>query len=105
MESDFLVLSSDSEGFSLVLIEAMSCGVPVVSVACPFGPSEIVENGVTGLLTKMDVSDLAEKMEWMIDHEKERLEMGKKARIAAKKYQKETVMKEWERVYLSVHQK
>ena len=105
MESDFLVLSSDSEGFSLVLIEAMSCGVPVVSVACPFGPSEIVENGVTGLLTKMDVSDLAEKMEWMIVHEKERLEMGIHARIAAKKYQKDTVMKEWERAYLSVHQK
>ena len=105
MESDFLVLSSDSEGFSLVLIEAMSCGLPAVSVACPFGPSEIVENGMTGLLTKMDVQDLAEKMEWMIIHEKERLQMGEQARIAAKKYQKGTVMKEWERAYMSVQLK
>ena len=105
MESDFMVLSSDSEGFSLVLIEAMSCGLPAVSVACPFGPSEIVENGMTGLLTKMDVQDLAEKMEWMIIHEKERLQMGEQARIAAKKYQKGTVMKEWERAYMSVQLK
>ena len=102
MESEFVVLSSDSESFSLVLVEAMSCGVPVVSVACPYGPSEIIEDGLTGLLTRMDVKDLADKMEWMIVHENERRIMGEQARIDAKKYKKDTVMKQWESAYKSV---
>lgn len=103
-KSQFLVLSSDYEGFGLVLIEAMACGIPVVSTDCPFGPSEIVENGVTGILAKMDAFDLASKMEWMITHDEERIEMGKNARLAASRYKKEIVMKEWERAYQSVLQ-
>lgn len=102
MQSQFLVLSSDCEGFSLVLAEAMACGIPVVSTDCPFGPSEIIDDGTTGLLSKMDVNYLAEKMEWMITHEKERKQMGEKAHAAAAKYKKGVIMKQWEQAYLSV---
>lgn len=101
-QSQFLVLSSDFEGFGLVVIEAMACGIPVVSTNCPFGPSEIIKDGITGLLCKMEVNDLAQKMEWMILHENERREMGLKARQAAIRYEKETVIKEWETTYQSV---
>lgn len=100
--SDFFVLSSDFEGFGLVITEAMSCGIPVVATDCPYGPSEIIEDGKTGLLTKMDVADLAAKMEWMITHEAERQQMGKKAHEAAARYQLDRVMPEWERAYQSV---
>jgi len=102
MKSQFLTVSSDLEGFSLVLIEAMACGLPCVSTACPYGPIEIIEEGISGLLSKMDEKDLADKMEWMITHEHERHEMGIKAHKAAARYKKETVMKEWENAYLSV---
>ena len=102
MESEFIVLSSDSESFSLVLVEAMSCGIPAVSVACPFGPSEIIEDHVTGLLTKLDEKDLADKMEWMITHEEERIKMGICARESALRFKKDVVMKQWEKAYLSV---
>ncbi len=102
LHSQFFVLSSDYEGFGLVLVEAMACGLPVVSTDCPFGPSDIIEDGVTGLLSKMDVHDLAEKMEWMITHDAERKEMGVKAHQAVARYKKEIVMKEWEQAYLSV---
>lgn len=68
-KSQMLVLSSDSESFALVLVEAMSCGLPVVATDCPYGPSEIIEDGVTGLLAQMDIQDMANKMEWMIIHE------------------------------------
>lgn len=101
-KSQFFVLSSDSEGFGLVLIEAMACGIPVVSTDCPYGPSEIIEDGKTGLLSKMDAKDLAEKMEWMITHEEERKAMGIAARKAAARYRKEIVMPQWEKAYLSV---
>ena len=102
MQSQFLVLSSDYEGFGLVILEAMASGIPVVSTDCPFGPAEIIEDGVTGLLCKMDVNDLASKMDWIIVHDKERKDMGVKARHAAERYKKENIMKEWERAYLSV---
>ena len=78
----------------------MACGLPVVSVNCPYGPSEIIENGKTGLLAKMDINDLAEKMAWMMTHDRERESMGKMAHVAAAAYKKEIVMKEWESAYL-----
>jgi glycosyltransferase involved in cell wall biosynthesis len=99
--SQFFAFSSDTECFGLVLIEAMACGIPAVSVNCPFGPSEIIEDGVTGLLTKMNANDLAAKMEWMITHEAERQEMGARARKAAARYQIQVVMKDWEKAYAS----
>lgn len=100
--SQFSVLSSDCESFGLVIIESMACGTPVVSTDCVFGPSEIIEDKVDGLLCKLDVEDLADKMEWMITHEKERKEMGIKAHQAVARYKKEKVMKEWEKAYMSL---
>ena len=101
-KSEFFVLSSDFEGFGLVIVEAMACGIPVVSTNCPYGPSEIIEDGMTGLLAKMDVKDLAEKMEWMMTHEEERRAMGMAARQAVARYRKEIVMPLWEQAYQSV---
>ena len=102
LRSELFVFSSDYEGLGLVLIEAMACGVPPVSTDCPYGPSEIIENGVTGLLAKLDANDLSAKIEWMITHKTERREMGVKAYQAAAKYRKEVVMKQWGNAYLSV---
>ena len=102
LKSQFYVLSSDYEGFPLVIIEAMACGVPVVSVNCPYGPSEVIKDGKSGLLAEMNVKDLAEKMEWMILHEKERIEMGRLAHEEVSKYKKDVVMRKWENAYASV---
>ena len=101
-KSQMFVLSSDYEGLPLVLLEAMACGVAPISTKCPFGPDEVIEDGVTGLLANLDVHDLAQKMYWLIDHEQERLEMGFNAYKSAARYKKEVVMKEWESAYLSV---
>ena len=62
-KSDLFVLSSRCEGQSLVLIEALVAGVPIVSTDCPSGPREVLENGRFGALVPVDnVAALSEAM-------------------------------------------
>jgi glycosyltransferase involved in cell wall biosynthesis len=99
--SEMLVLCSEHEAYSLVLVEAMSCGVPCVSMDCPCGPREIIKDGVNGLLSKDgDVEDLSAKIEWMIIHDDKRVVMGRNARDYAATRKQSVVMKEWENLYI-----
>ncbi|MGL4518288.1 MAG: glycosyltransferase family 4 protein [Phocaeicola sp.] len=95
-ESEFLVVSSRAEGFGLVLIEAMACGIPCVSFDCPSGPSEIITNGEDGWLVENgNIDALAQQIEWIITHREERKEMGRKARKNAKRYELNSIMPKW----------
>ena len=100
-KSQMLVLSSEYEGRPLVLIEAMACGVPCISMDCPNGPQEIIQDGETGLLVKDgDIKDLSAKIEWMIIHDVKRVVMGRNARDYAATRKQSVVMKEWKNLYV-----
>ena len=94
--SSIFVLSSRYEGFGLVLVEAMSCGLPCVSFACPCGPKDIITDGKNGYLVEPNnIEALAERICHLIEHEELRKEMGKEARKRAEDFTEEKIMKQW----------
>ena len=51
---DLFIMSSDYEGLTTIIVQALSCGTPVLSTDCPHGPFEILENGKFGTLVPMN---------------------------------------------------
>jgi len=79
--STILALSSTWEGQPNVLLEAMACGVPVISTRCPFGPDEIIEPEITGLLVPCnDIPALAQGMLRLLQDEDLRCRLAQRAR-------------------------
>ena len=102
-ESSIFVLSSRFEGFGMVIIEAMKCGVPAVSFACPCGPKDIITDGKDGFLVNNgNTKQLAERICYLIEHEEERKEMGKNAIETAKKYDINEIGKRWKELFENI---
>lgn len=78
-----LVFPSLVEGFGLVLLEAMACGIPVITTPNTAGP-DILTDGVEGFIVPIrDVEALKEKLEWCHTHPAELAQMGRAARRKA----------------------
>lgn len=105
-ESSIFVLSSRYEGFGMVIIEAMACGVPPVSFTCPCGPREIIDDGKDGLLVEnADIPELAAQICYLIEHEDIRKEMGRRARINVERFKIEPIAQQWKELFESVMDK
>lgn len=94
--SSFLVMSSNYEGFPMVMIEAMACGLPVVSFGFKCGPRDIIDHGTNGLIVPNDdIQALADAMIQIMHDDTLRHEMGQNARKVVERYSEERVMKKW----------
>lgn len=79
--ADVMVLPSYREGFSMVIQQAMAMAIPVITTDIP-GPSEVIENGISGLLVQpKSTESLFDAMNWTISHSKQCQMMGASGRL------------------------
>lgn len=98
--ASMFLLSSEFEGFPLVLIEAMSVGLPVVSYACPTGPRDIIEDEGNGYLISMnDEKMFANRICTLIENNELRNRMGREAVRTSKRYQIDKIIDQWMRLF------
>lgn len=101
--SRLFVLSSKFEGFGIVLIEAMSLGVPSVSTSCPTGPSEILDYGNAGGLVKVgDAEEMAEAMCRMLVDMDYRMRIKAQMKLQIRKFDIHSTIKDIEKLVMEI---
>jgi hypothetical protein len=96
-KSSLFVLSSRFEGMPMVMIEAMTHALPVVSFDCPTGPRDVLTDGVDGLLVPpQNIDALSQAMQKLMGDASLRRQLGEAARKTAKAYGPEAIGAQWE---------
>jgi glycosyltransferase involved in cell wall biosynthesis len=101
--ASLFVLSSRFEGLPMVMLEAMSKGLPIVSFDCPTGPGELIGHGQDGILVPDgDADALAAGMLDLIGDEDKRRRYGAAAAEAATRFSLNEVGAQWETLFASL---
>ena len=103
MKSSIAVCSSRFEGFGLVIVEAMACGLPVVSFDCLWGPHEIITNGENGLLVENgNIIKMADAINILIRNKKYREQIGKKSVVSVQQYNRSQIVQKWNDLFKKI---
>ena len=104
--SSLAVCSSRFEGFGLAIVEAMACGLPVVSFDCPWGPRSIIADGEDGILVENgNLEQFEAAMVKLMQEADVRTEMGKRAAVNVQRFSMEAVARQWKDLFDSLQQK
>jgi hypothetical protein len=99
-KASIAAVSADKEPFGMTLVEAMRCGVPVVSTDAPHGPGEILEHGVDGLLTPVgDPDALGDALLRLINDEPLRQSMATAALASSTRYDPAPIAGQYEQLF------
>jgi glycosyltransferase involved in cell wall biosynthesis len=95
-QASIFVLTSKSEGYGMVLLEAISFGLPCVSFDCPAGPRDIIENGYNGYLVNLDdENEFQVGLMKLMNDEKFLDEMGNNAYKSSDKWSDNAILEKW----------
>jgi glycosyltransferase involved in cell wall biosynthesis len=94
------VSGSHSEGFPMVMVEAMSYGLPVVSFDIPRGPADLIVDGKNGrLLSDDDMAGYAAALRQIVEDDDLRRRLGEGAQATAREYEIDTIAGRWEALF------
>lgn len=101
-DSSIYVVSSRFEGLSMAMLEAIACGLPVVSFACPCGPRDVVTDGVGILVPKEDVKGLANALLDLMNSPEQIKIMGENARKRSEDFKIDVLANKWKELFESL---
>ncbi len=100
LESSIFLMSSRFEGMPMVMLEAMSCGLPIVSFDSPHGPRELIDDGINGFLIEYkDDEKYIEKIFTLIENKNKRIELGQNSRQKSLDFSIPRTMKKWDKLF------
>ena len=100
LKASIYLMTSRTEGFPMVLLEAQACGLPVIAFNCETGPAEIVTHGKNGYLIEMsNLEETSNRLLELCADLQKRKAFGQNARESVKRFFPETVFGKWDELF------
>ncbi len=103
LDSSIYVMTSRWEGLPMILLEAKSCGLPIISFDCPEGPADVIKNDEDGFLVDTTKEKLfSEKIVYLCENDDKRLEFGNKSYLNSRDYLPVKIFEKWDTLFNSL---